>query len=156
MLVISGLKHKRLERECRVFARYLIGTMPVDYAVQKYLAYHDQSAAKATTIDTFDRVLLVVARMSHWGVCLADSYASRFRKHSVLRRKLVLVLAILECASPSYQVIDAAYQGNAVWIMARLVWHGAMYAVAVTTAALMLGPLHVATSLMGALRRLRS
>ncbi len=93
----------RLERECRTFATYLVGTPPNSYVCAKYVETHDHALQVRSH---FDRLLLSVARRGALGAKLADSYARVFCPQALLRKKLVLLLAILETCSPSYHLID--------------------------------------------------
>jgi hypothetical protein len=59
---------------------------------------------------------------------LADSYASVFRKNSTVRKKLVLTLALLECAPPSFETLDRVDGGGPLGAVIRLGWGAAQYA----------------------------
>lgn len=120
---MTGL-NSTIEEECRIFARYLIGYNPNSYAVRKYAEAHQVSTAFIP--DTpFDRFVLRVAR-SHWVLTkLADSYARIAVPGTVLRKKLVLLLAILETSPPTYRVIDAVESGGTLALYLRLAGRGA-------------------------------
>ena len=64
-----------LERECRVFARYLLRVTPSDYVVAKYVEAHTVSAAYRPD-HAFDTWLVTVAGRSLWWAALADGFAS--------------------------------------------------------------------------------
>ena len=45
--------------------------------------------------------------MSPWTTRLVDVYDRVFRKSSLVRKKLILILAILESCAPTHQYLDA-------------------------------------------------
>lgn len=84
-----------LRRECCAFTRYLCGLEASDYVVERYAAAHREPAAFAPS-SRFDRWLLTVARRVPWLTRVADSSSRLLMPESVLRLKLLLLLAILE------------------------------------------------------------
>jgi hypothetical protein len=119
----------QLERECHSFTRYLTGFSPSPYMVGKYRGWHEKpGAAAALKSDSFDQYLVEAASRGPGWARLADSYASRFRKCSALRKKLVLVLAILECVPPACEALDAVDRGGAAGAILRMSWAGTVYA----------------------------
>jgi hypothetical protein len=132
----------RLERECRCFALYLTGQPASDYLVLKYKDFHDSSPEVANS-DSFDEFLIERAVRGPFWTRLADCYASRFRKTSAIRKKLVLTLAILECSSASSQRLDSIEHpgmAGAVW---RLTLIGARYAGCLALSALLFTPARI-------------
>jgi hypothetical protein len=108
-----------LERECRVFTEYLLGCAPHPYVERKYADAH-RIAPAFSTGSRFDFFLIRAAR-SHRGITkLADAYARLFVPASLLRKKLVLLLAILETCSPSCHLIDSAESGGKRMLLVRL------------------------------------
>src|ERR1700730_1678960 len=97
----------QLERECLIYTQYLIGRMPSPYVVNRYLDFHHKSDAMTSLeFDAFDQFLVSVSARAPFWASMADSYASVFRKDSVIRKKLVLTLALLECVAPSFEALD--------------------------------------------------
>lgn len=109
----------RLDRECSVFCRYLIGQTPSPYVVAKYGDYHRRAAVEDTPA-RIDRVLLAVASLHPATVRPADAYARIFRPGSVLRKKLILLLAVLESCAPSDERIDSIPTPPGTWMWIRL------------------------------------
>jgi len=96
-----------LARECAVFTGYLVKTAPTPLVVARYTDAHDQPAlALAPAPD--ERALLSLARRSPTAARLADSYARLFAPTGTLRRKLVLLFAILETTPPTHRMITRA------------------------------------------------
>ena len=113
----------QLERECVVFAAHLLGVVPDAYVRRKYAEAHCHLAGLAA-VNRFERVLVGVAGRHRRLAAFADAYAALFAPDSVLRRKLVLLLALLETSAPSSAAIDRAVGGGPVSVMARLAARG--------------------------------
>jgi hypothetical protein len=119
----------QLERECRTYTRFLIGQAPTPYVLEHYLDFHQKSdVMEAVKSDRFDQFLVGVSARGPFWARLADSYASVFRKNSTVRKKLVLTLALLECAPPSFETLDRVDSGGALGAVIRLGWGAALYA----------------------------
>src|SRR5215469_11013096 len=101
----------QLERECSVFTQYLCAFDPTPYVTEKYVDFHQRLGA-ALGGDGFDQFLVRTAARSPFWTKIADSYARIFRPNSPLRKKLVLVLGLLECSPPSFEALDAVPSGG--------------------------------------------
>jgi hypothetical protein len=128
-----------LEEECRVFAEYLLGCVPPSYAVQKYADAHVVSPifSKGSRFDFF---LVRIARTHRTVTTIADAYARIFVPTGLLRKKLVLLLAILETCPPSCHLIDAMDRGGKVALLFRLLGKGVRSAVSLTAGMLLFLP----------------
>jgi hypothetical protein len=143
------LRHAgELERECRVYCRYLLGRSPDEYVLQKYQAFHaHERAAVVQTADRFDRLLLSASLCCPFSARLVDTYANHFFKRSVVRKKLVLLLAILECSPATYRLIDSTDRGGRLRVIGVLSVRSLLYAVLWLVAIVGFGPLHAMASL---------
>lgn len=135
-----------LERECDVFARYLTGSGGSDYLWRKYREAHERGVLGAGS-SAFDRSLVAVARRGTWWARLADAHARHFAPAGLLRKKLVLVLALLECREP--ERVDGPVSRSPVGFCLRAAWLGTSTALLVILAALFFLPLRVACHLFG-------
>lgn len=111
-----------LAAECATLTRYLTGQAVSPEVATAYRRAHDIGgvcdALAGGVAPSLDAALLTMARMSPRAARLADAYATLFARPSLLRRKLVLLLAILESRGDSARAIDAADPGSpAVWIV---------------------------------------
>src|SRR5262249_40949108 len=98
-----------LATECDVFCRYLIDRAATPAITGAYARAHAIGSVEADRPATaFDRRLLQFARRGPRFARMADSYAVIFARLSVLRRKLVLLVAILESIGSTAVVIDTA------------------------------------------------
>jgi nucleoside-diphosphate-sugar epimerase len=96
-----------INRECEVFTYYLVGQPPTDYIRKQYeMATLARDLANESEFTSFDRAMLRYARRHIAFTRATDAYCAIFHRHSILRRKLILLLAILEHASPTAARFD--------------------------------------------------
>jgi hypothetical protein len=130
-----------LEAECRRLTGYLLDAPPTPYVIACYVRAHRTTPAFEPD-GTFDRVALRLAA-SGPGVRLADAHARLFAPASALRRKLVLLLAILETASPSFRRVDDPGPRGALRAWLRLAWIGAAAGAAAVLGSMLLLPVQL-------------
>jgi len=134
----------QLARECSVFCRYLCGEEPSDYVRAKYRAAHEVGAVEpADGATSFDRALVAIARGGTWRARAIDSYSRVFANGGLLRRKLVLVLALLETKSPTDRAVDAPTSSSQLAFFASIAWLGFAFALTVAVTAIALLPLRL-------------
>jgi hypothetical protein len=139
---------KQLERECRSFSQYLIGRPPSDYLLGKYIEAHQQGRIPQPD-GAFDSFLVRVAARGPWLARLADSYASRLFRYGSLRKKLVLVLGLLECSPGSFELLDRVESGGFAGTIARLAWRTAAYAAMLALSLVLFVPARLWMSVFG-------
>ena len=127
-----------LERECRSYARYLAGRPPSRYIVEKYRDFNQKIGLSA--VHGYDRFLITVSARGPLWARLVDSYASFWRKDSVVRKKIVLTLALLECAPPTFEAMDRVPAGGWIGALLRLAGGAASYGVTLTAASVIFIP----------------
>jgi hypothetical protein len=118
-----------LERECRTYAQYLIGREPDAYIAGKYVECHQLGRIPAPA-DRFERFLIATSVRGPFLTRVADAYASRFLKYGALRKKLVLMLALLECSSGSFEALDEVDPGGFAGTAVRAAWRVFVFAIA--------------------------
>jgi hypothetical protein len=97
----------QLREECIVLSKYLIKLQPSKYIIEKYIdAYQSINLHHAGIYSKFDEFSLALARKHVILLKLADVYTAVFARTSLLRKKLVLLLAILESCAETYALID--------------------------------------------------
>jgi hypothetical protein len=138
-----------LEQECRTYARYLTGRSPEPYVVAKYLECHAVCGARVAPADSFDRWLTEASARGPFRARLADTYASRFLKQAAVRRKLVLMLALLECSPRSFASLDAAGGGGLPGTFVSLAFGAALYAGVLALAVLVFLPAQASMAVLG-------
>jgi len=104
----SLIDRDALDRESLVFCRYLVGEKPNDYIQRKYREAHRSRplASRDPSLPAED-LLVRIARISPLTTRIIDSYTRVVRPVSLIRKKLVLLLAILESSAPTYKYIDS-------------------------------------------------
>jgi hypothetical protein len=90
---------------------------------------------------------VAVARRGTACARLADAHARLFAPGGLLRRKLVLVLALLECSELAR--VDIPRSRSVPGFFLRAAWLGASFALLACLAALLFLPLRLACHLMG-------
>lgn len=131
-----------IEQECRTLTRYLIGRYPEPYVVEKYVEAH-LITTEYSDRNRFDGALTKIARTHPVLAKLADSHARLFAPRGLLRKKLVLLLAILETCAPSYQLLDQTDSVSRPLVLLRLVGRGVGSALSLALGSLLLLPLQL-------------
>ena len=132
--------------ECEVFSRYLMGAAAGRYVQEKYADAHEKNPALEPA-SRFEHLLVSVAAAGHGWTRLADSYARVLAPRSALRKKLALLLALLEYSWPEHERLDAADAGNLAAHLARFAGHGLIFLACFLLAAVLLLPAQVALGL---------
>jgi len=131
-----------LERECDVFARYLTGGEPVAYARDHYQRAHEVAAeALEEGADSpLERRLLEWGRRGGLGLRAADAWSRFFRPGALLRRKLVLTLAILENGPPTHRSLNAPREGRSLLLLGEVAGRVALSVAALVLGVVVFGP----------------
>lgn len=131
-----------LEDEARVFGAVITGTGPDAYVASQYARAHQHLPLQPVT--AFDDILLAFAARGSWSLRAADGYARFFAPTSALRRKLAVLVAILESAAPSDQAFMSSEETPAA-VMAQLLVTGVGFALLLGVGVVALAPLHLAS-----------
>jgi hypothetical protein len=142
-------RHK-LARECAIFTRHITGAAAPDYVVTCYIAAHERGSVQPPRgVDALDALLLRVATAAPPLTPVADIYARFSRKGGALRRKLVLLAAILESAGPTQLAFEPPPRSGGRRVLAALAARGALFALQAAAALVLLGPPHLILRLSG-------
>jgi hypothetical protein len=129
-------------RECDVFHRYLMGAAAPEDVLTAYRRAHEVGGVEARGVaEPLDRALLGVARNGPAWTRIVDAYAAVFAKSSLLRRKVVLLLAILESRGSSSEALDTAMPGSRLVWTAQVALCAALTLCRIAVAALVVQPL---------------
>jgi hypothetical protein len=102
-----------LARECGMWSRYLVDREPSAFVVARYTQAHAQGIVDIPQSQSaFDRALVRVARGGAFLARVCDVHARIFRPAGLLRRKLVLTLALLETDRESHARVDQVSAGS--------------------------------------------
>ena len=132
--------------ECRVFAHFLADTDASPYVQHAYANLLATSDLPSNARDRLiERALLAVARHGTLATRVADGYARFFLPRSMLRRRLVLMLAILENSPASERRLNSGDEGSLVAVGLRLILTGMASVCCTIVGAVIFGPLHLAS-----------
>lgn len=110
-----------LAGECGALCRYLVDRDADDYVVGKYEAGHRaevlglQAGASA-----FDRLLLRVGLLHPLMTRAVDGYAALLFKRALLRKKVTLLIAILETRPPFSSLLDRVDDARPAALVVRM------------------------------------
>ena len=133
-----------LGREFAVFAAYLGSSDAGPGAAAHYANAHVTLPAGG---DRLDHWLLAFARTGGVACSLADAYARRARPYGLLRRKLVLALAVLESGRETHARYDEPRPASLPLTLAVLTILGGSWLTRTVVATVLLAPLHLAAVL---------
>ena len=132
-----------LARECQTYCRYLVRRPPSEYISSKYAEYHHLHPDNDSERNLLDQVLLSVSRLHPFLTGVADSYAVWFRRSGVLRRKLVLMLALTEATPPYFRYLDAPDRGPRIFFLGRFFGLSLFHLIQLAIGIPILVPVHV-------------
>jgi hypothetical protein len=131
------------ERQCRTYARHLSGRAPSRYIIEKYQDFHQKIGL--ANGDAFDEVLVSLSARGPFWVQLADCYTTFSCRNSVLRKKLIVTLALLEAAPPTFEILDSVPSGGCLGALLRLGTGAFRYVLLSFLAAALLTPIRLFT-----------
>lgn len=134
---------EELQRECTLFCHYLARQQPTDYVTAKYIDGHRfNGVSDLQYLDKIDRFLLRVARAGPFTLRIADAYARIFYHRAVLRKKLVLLLAILESCAPTHRFFDVADRAGKMRFYFGMLRSTVLFVLNLLIALLVIAPFH--------------
>jgi len=138
---------RALEVECALFGRYLVGVSPNAYASRHYV---EASARHGLAVDAdlapFDRAMLAVAREGRLLTRCADAYSAILHRGGALRRKLIVLAAILEHAAPTSELFDRPKGNGVAGALLGLLGHGAAFGLALIAGLMIFLPVRLLRS----------
>ncbi len=135
----SGRTSEELKKECVILTNYLIGRDPDDYVQKKYVHAH-RARKLERDADLLDRVLVKAATSSAFFQKLADAYTGIVYRSALLRKKLLLLVAIMECCDSTYREVDKMNKRSAAPIFIQLTQKGIIYFVRLIIAIIVFSP----------------
>ncbi len=134
-----------IRAEADLFCRYLSGASASSYVVEKYASGQKvlPGAGPRASRDPFGERLVRFALRGHMHTQLADTYARFFAPYSLLRQKLVLMLAILENSPGIGRILNSSLSASRFRTWAVLLQAALGTALSLVLAVLLLGPLQL-------------
>jgi NADH dehydrogenase len=141
---MSDSAERVLTAECRSLSAYLTGAPPSRYIEEQYTrAAHAHGLAFDEDFSCFDRATVRLARSSRVFARCADAYCALFHRAGALRRKLVVLAAILEHVAPTSEAFDRVEPRSVASTVLSLAAYGLMSTVSLLLGALVLAPASV-------------
>ena len=136
-----------LNEECIIFCRYLINQAPNSYVLKKYQEGHKAGPAlNEVSADQFDGLLIRIAKMNPFFTKLVDTFTSIFCRFSLFRKKLVLLLAILESCNPTHQHLDSADMSIRPVLLIKMIYKGLLFIFTLLLSIIIILPLRIMPS----------
>lgn len=135
--------------ECRTFARHLAGAEPTPYILACYerlLPSAEVAPREASLL--IERALLAAGRAGGFALRMADGYACVFRPRGALRRRLILLFAILENSPPTAQLLNTGDVGSLMSVGMRMVATMTVSVLCTLAGIVILGPVHLLSSML--------
>ncbi|HMB71281.1 MAG TPA: hypothetical protein VKU85_18365, partial [bacterium] len=129
----------RLDRECHVFSRYLVGAPPGDAIRAHYRRAHLEAAHPPVPAHAPDDALVAFARRGPAAARLADTWAALFDRGGPLRCKLVLLLAMFESVGDTSSRVDGPTASSRPAFLAGAAVRGLGFLLRLPVAALLVG-----------------
>ena len=136
-----------LRAECERMCRYLIGSAPRSYVIERYVRGHAARPDWFAPRSPLDRTLQAAARALPLRV--VDSSSRFVAPGSVVRRKLIFLLAILENAPPTCDGFETPDVSSSSEFYVRMLPRSILLLGALLVGVLVLVPLHVFRRLTG-------
>jgi hypothetical protein len=131
-----------LVNECEVFTRHISGRQATAQVSEQYAAAHRVLPGMEPS-DGHERWLLRVARRGPAACRIADAWARLAAPHGSFRRKLVVLLAILEVTPPFAEELDQPRGGPGLeWL--RIAGSGVAFAGALALGVVLFLPVRLA------------
>ena len=115
-----GKSKKKLKQECTRFTEYLVNCKPNEYIEKKYLEGHNCNRI-GNNMGLFDTFLTKAANRNSIMTRLADTYTAVFYRKAVLRKKLVLLLAVLESSSTTHSKVDSISENSRLTLLSQII-----------------------------------
>lgn len=132
-----------LTSECIALHRYLAGTTPSKYVVEKYAQAHEHVPALRRARGWFDVLLLRASHLNQPLLAVVQAYTRIFAPTALVRSKAVLLFALVECCGPTLAVVQSARAQGPLRAMLASMMSVAGFALSLLAAVLIFGPLHL-------------
>jgi nucleoside-diphosphate-sugar epimerase len=130
--------------ELIVFTRYLTNMVPTEYVGEQYrMALLAHNLAHDADFSAFDCSTLNLARRGAWCTRFADAYCAIFRRHGAMRRRLIMLMAILEHTAPYSDGFDRPTPRSMISSCTGLLLQGVQFTLSFMVGAALLLPVHL-------------
>lgn len=136
---------EQLHKECEKLSLYLTGMRPDNYVSEKYMHAHisDNITIAGDQPSVFDRFMISVATINPFLASLVDNYTKVFFKKALIRKKMVLLLAILESCEPFCSSIDTVMTGSKSAIFFKFFLKASLFMIGLVISTAIFMPFHL-------------
>jgi len=120
----------------------LIKQEPNSYIMKKFNEAHKVGSISPPS-DTFNRLLLRLARTNPLWTKLVDTYSVVFCNSSVVRNKLILLLAILESNADTCVRLDAVDESRKLVFLLKIMGRGCIFVLVLFLSVIIFLPVHI-------------
>jgi hypothetical protein len=125
----EGRVDEALGRECERFTAYLVGEAASERVLDAYTRAHAAGVVDPSGgVTAFDRALVRFAGHGSFCARAADAHGRVFAPGGLLRRKLVLLVAILETDPRGRPLVDTVSARSGAGLLAALFLGGVSFA----------------------------
>ena len=148
--MVESPTHDADVAECRTFGRYLSGAEPTEYATRCYLRLLPSAAVPEDANSLLiERALVAAGRVGPLPLRIADAYARFLVPRSLLRRRLILLLAILENSAPAERTFNSGAEQSLPVLAAQLVVTLVASGLCLVAGVIAFGPVHIVSGVRG-------
>lgn len=148
--MVESPTHDADVAECRTFGRYLSGAEPTEYATRCYLRLLPSAAVpEGANSLLIERALVAAGRVGPLPLRIADAYARFLVPRSLLRRRLILLLAILENSAPAERTFNSGAEQSLPVLAAQLVVALVASGLCLVAGVIAFGPVHIVSGVRG-------
>lgn len=128
--------------ECRAFAKHL-AAVPADDLIIRHYAQSLLARQLDVPQNAFEALTLRLARRGGFILRLTDGYCGLLHRRGILRRRLILLLAILEQSPTAHAQVHRSRNEHAILAIARLAAIGLTALASLIASIVVLAPAHV-------------
>ena len=136
-----GRSETSLKHECTKYTEYIINCKPNAYIEKKYIEGLKINRIESN-IGRFDTFLIKVTNKNAFMIRLADIYTSVFYRKSVFRKKLILLLAVLESCPTTYPEIDSVTGSSQFCLLIQTIQKILVFSTLLLVSCIVLFPIH--------------
>ncbi len=147
-------RENTLDQQCQTFTAYLVGAQPDGYILSKYRQAHSTSPQLSEPLPcATDQAFITIASKHPWLTRLVDSYTRILAPHYIIRRKLTVLLAILETSPATFRYFDLPDPGSKAMLLLRVIGNAFFFTLSLALSLVVLGPIHLLSSLRSSTKR---
>ena len=121
-----------LETECAVFTQYLVSQTPNPYVLSKYYEAHNVlQNLDIVSGHQFDIALCHLARTCPTLTKIVDTYACFFSRRALIRKKLILLISILESCFPTSTYFEYPSSSSKLTLSMNLIFKFTIFLVSI-------------------------